>query len=182
MTARLVQKHLIHGTREFELVDDCVNIRSRKGLKDEALTVVLSAVDPKPVAKGSTLAFVSAISREPLIEFFVNKPTPEEFDAFVSKVRERALDEDFGRPRVRETGRTVKVEQVQIAIDMLRTYVTDAEITPLLQSLEALKQDPNNLARLADMYAAFNGLGLIQGAVLNYAPYVGTLMSDDVPD
>jgi hypothetical protein len=177
MTNRLVQKHVVKGTREFELVDDEVNIKIHMPFLQKEYTVVLAVLDPEPVIKGSMLAFVSAVNREPLIEFFVDKPDPESFRDFVGLVKQRATEEDFGKPKGPEN-RNIDVAQLDVALQMLRSYVTDDSIQPFIASLEALRTAPDDPARFNEMYQAFNRLGSMQGAVLTYAPYLVTLFSD----
>lgn len=177
MLTRLVQKHVIKGTREFELVDDQVNIKIVMPFLKKDYTVVLAVLDPEPVIKGSTLAFVSAVNREPLIELFVDNPDRESFAAFVNRVRERAIEEDFGKPRGARRG-DLDVAQLERGLEMLRAYVPDEGVQPFIAALEALKAAPDDPARFAEMFAAFNRLGPMQGAVLTYCPYLSTLFSD----
>jgi hypothetical protein len=178
MTTRLIQKHVIKGSREFELVDDAVNVKINMPFLQKEYTVVLAVLDPEPVIKGSTLAFVSAVNREPLIEFFVDKPDPGSFNDFVSLVRQRAIEEDFGKPKGTKN-RHLDVAQLDIALGMIRSYITDETIKPFIESMEALKAEPDDPARFDEMFAAFNRLGPMQGAVLTYAPYLVTLFSDN---
>ena len=177
MTARLIQKHVTKGTREFELAGDEVNVKMNMPFLQKEYTVVLAVLDPEPVIKTSTLAFVSAVNREPLIEFFVDKPDPESFNDFVSLVRQRAIEENFGKPRGAKN-RILDVAQLDIALEMTRTYITDDSINAFIGSMEALRADPDDAARFNEMLEAFNRLGPIQGAVLTYAPYLVTLLSD----
>jgi hypothetical protein len=177
MTTRLVQKHVIKGTREFELVDDEVNIKINMPFLQKEYTVVLAVLDPEPVVKGSTLAFVSAVNREPLIELFVDKPDPDAFNGFVNLLRQRATEEDFGKPKS-SANRNVDVAQLDHTLEMLRTYITDDGVRPFIEAMEALKAAPDDPARFNEMFQAFNRLGPLQGAVLTYAPYIVTLFSD----
>lgn len=177
MTTRLVQKHVLKGTREFELVNDEVNIKINMPFLQKEYTVVLAVLDPEPVVKGSTLAFVSAVNREPLIELFVDKPDPDSFSDFVNLVRQRATEEDFGKPKGARD-RNVDVAQLDIAVEMLRSYIADESIKPLIESMEALRAEPADPARFTAMFESFNRLGPMQGAVLTYAPYLVSLFSD----
>lgn len=70
-------------------------------------------------------------------------------------------------------------EGITSSISLLRTYLDNTEIEPLITALEALKEDPDNAPLLADTTEAFNNLGIAQGAVLTYAPYLIILLSDD---
>ncbi len=116
MTATLFQKHPIKGTREFRLVGDELEYTIKSPLKKESLNVVLSVLDSEPVISGSILAFVSQVNREPLVELFLDKPDKETFDAFVSMLKQRIAEEDFGRLRVREKGVAVSPERVSESI------------------------------------------------------------------
>jgi hypothetical protein len=177
MTTRLAQKHAIKGSREFELVDDEVRYIIKSPLRTESLSVVLNVLDPEPVISGSTLSFVSQVNREPLVEFFVDKPDRESFDQFVNTMRRRIIEEDFGRLRVLDKGVDVNVDGVTESIDMLLRYVDPQEIETLLAELEELKQNPENPQCLKRVAEAFNGLGFAQGQVLLYAPYINFLLS-----
>lgn len=176
MTTRLAQKHAIKGSREFELVDDEVRYIIKSPLRTESLSVVLNVLDPEPLISGSTLSFVSQVNREPLVELFLDEPDRETFNQFVSTMRRRIIEEDFGRLRVPEKGVDVNVDGVTESIDMLRRYVDPQEIEVLLAALEELKQTPDMhcLQRVAE---AFNELGIAQGQVLLYAPYINFLLS-----
>jgi hypothetical protein len=178
MTTKLVQKHVVKGTREFELVDDAVNVKINMPFLQKEYTVVLAVLDREPVIKGSTLAFVSAVNREPLIELFVDKPDPGSFNEFVSLVRQRVIEEDFGKPRGSKD-RNVDVAQLDVALEMMRAHITDENIKPFIESMEALKAKPDDPTRFNEMFEAFNRLGPMQGAVLTYAPYLVTLFSDN---
>ena len=73
----------------------------------------------------------------------------------------------------------INVTKIDTAITMLKKYITDTDMQPLISALEGLKQDQNNESFLQQLNAAFNDLGITQGAVLTYAPYVNILLSDD---
>jgi hypothetical protein len=177
MTTRLSQKHAIKGTRVFELVDDEVRYVITSPLRTESLSVVLNILDPEPVVSGSMLAFVSQVNREPLVELFLDNPDKDSFDRFVRSMRQRIIDEDFSRLRVRDKGVAVRAEAVRESIDMLRQYVDPGEIEALLAALEQLAQTPDDPRALGDVAEAFNALGFAQGQVLVYAPYVNFLLS-----
>jgi len=177
MTTRLAQKHAIKGSREFKLVDDEVRYIIKSPLRTESLSVVLNVLDPEPLISGSTLSFVSQVNREPLVELFLDEPDRETFNQFVNTMRQRIIEEDFSRLRVPDNGVDVHVDGVTESIDMLRRYVDPQEIEALLAALEELQQTPDLphcLQRVAD---AFNELGIAQGQVLLYAPYISFLLS-----
>ena len=178
---KLNQKHIVKGTREFELIEDGVHVKIDSPFLKKDLEVVFSSLDPEPVISGSSLVFNSVVSHEPLLEFFIDKPDAESFNAFVDIVKERITKEEFGKAGLQDTDRVVNVEQLQATIDMLSTYLGE-EIAPFLASLEALKADPESNARFDDMCKAYDELGPSQGAVLTYATYISTLMTGGVPD
>ena len=206
MKTRLVQKHLLRGTQQFDIVDDTVVVVSKQPMrKEETLTVMLSVLNSEPVIGNAELAFTSRVNNEPLLSLFLAKPNPEEFNAFVNLLKERIQEEyrafaglrattsgalpdapadappEFGEMETGRSARRKKItsEAVGEAIRMLRQYVDSAPIGDFLTVLEALEADPDNPARLNDMLKAFDALGPSQGAVLSYAPYVGSLLSDD---
>jgi hypothetical protein len=74
----------------------------------------------------------------------------------------------------------VNVERLDNDINMLKTYIDENGIKPLLDSLETLKAEPGNEAAFQNMMGAFNDLGIQQGAVLTYAPYLKVLLSQSV--
>ena len=177
MITTLVQKHPIKGTREFRLVDDELEYTIQSPLKKESLSVVLCVLDPEPVISGSTLAFVSQVNREPLVELFLNKPDKETFEQFVGTLRQRIAEEDFSRLRVRDKRVAVDVDGVTESIEMLQTYVASNEIDNLLSALQELRDNPDDLECLVNVADAFNELGFVQGQVITYAPYINYLLS-----
>lgn len=68
------------------------------------------------------------------------------------------------------------------SIKLLRQYVNDASIEPLISAIEALKNDPGNESLFGEFSKAFSELGIVQGAVLTYAPYISSLLSNDLFD
>jgi len=72
---------------------------------------------------------------------------------------------------------TVKIEN---SIDSLKQFVNDSSIEPLISALEALKKDPDNESLFAALADTFTALGIVQGAVLTYAPYISLLLSNDL--
>jgi hypothetical protein len=177
MTTTLFQKHPIKGTREFELVDDEVRYTIKSPLKQESLSVVLNVLDSEPVVSGSTLAFVSQVNREPLVEFFVDRPDKETFAQFIDSMRQKIVEESFNRFHVEETGLQVDVARLDEAIGMLQRYVNPADIEGLLAALNELKAEPENVQRQQQVAEVFNGSGFVQGQVITYAPYLNFLLS-----
>jgi hypothetical protein len=73
----------------------------------------------------------------------------------------------------------VDVARIEESIQMLNTYVKEENIKPFISILEAIKQEPDNESLLAQLYDAFQNLGITQGAVLTYAPSIYDLIVDD---
>ena len=200
---KLVQKHLLKGTREFEIAEDMIHVRIRTPFKEEKLTVVLSMLNPEPAANGPWLEFHSRVKRHPLLTLYRDKPDPESFERFVDAIKRRAREEyeafaglrtgartagpaansyedppEFGEPR-KPRGKPVSIASIDSSIRMLREYMDIAEIDSLLEALEALKAAPENESSIDRLVTAFDELGPRQGAVLTYAPYITLLLSDD---
>jgi hypothetical protein len=55
---------------------------------------------------------------------------------------------------------------------MPKQYVAEADIEPLIDLQESITVDPRNEALLDRLSDVFDDLGLLQGAVLTYAPYL----------
>jgi hypothetical protein len=77
---------------------------------------------------------------------------------------------------------SIKVANIDTALRMLRTYLNTEDINSLLSSLETLKTDPQNEAHQEQVMSVFDELGILQGAVLTYAPYLKIFVSDDLFD
>lgn len=73
----------------------------------------------------------------------------------------------------------INPEGVANSIRLLKTYLDEIEIDPLIIALEGLKENPDSAQHLANVNTAFNNLGISQGAVLTYAPYMIILVSND---
>lgn len=81
--------------------------------------------------------------------------------------------------KIKNRGQPVKVADIDLALRMLKTFMDTQEIHPLLSALETLKTDTQNEAFQAQVINAFNDLGILQGAVLTYAPYLNVFISDN---
>lgn len=68
---------------------------------------------------------------------------------------------------------------IDIALNMLTTYMDARDIQPLITALETLKSDTNSEDYQSQVIEAFNKLGVLQGAALTYAPYLNIFVSDD---
>ncbi len=208
MTTKLKQKHFFKGTQELELIEDYVNIRTKAPFKDvEEIRVVLSVLNPEPVISKSSLDFNSRVNGCSLISLYLGKPNINEFNAFVSELKQRALeefssfaglrapghssgtepgdndeqaeDEESAEERIIKTKKNIDAARVEEAIEMLAAQMELEDIRPFVSALDELKKDPNNRTLLVQVLHAFNDLGSRQGPVLAYAPYVSVLLSDD---
>jgi hypothetical protein len=74
---------------------------------------------------------------------------------------------------------SIKVADIDIAIQMLTKYLDFEAINPLVSALEKLKTEPQNETFQENVINAFNDLGIMQGAALTYAPYLNIFVSDD---
>lgn len=208
MTMKLVQKGLLKGSREFEIIDNAIFVRIESLFKEEKLTVDLSTLDPQPVIKGSELAFYNPHKGHPVFTLALNKPNTEEFNSFIDTLKQSISGEDnsftnietvssetaqaalarnvYEEPtefvesdetREKISFQPVNVERLDGDITMLKTYLADDRFKPLLESLETLKAESQSEMAFKKVMDAFSDLGVYQGAVLTYAPYLTVLLS-----
>lgn len=200
---------MLKGATEYEIFDDHIAIRAKSKFSQtdsETLTVTLAVLNPEPVITRSHLEFVSRVNGEALLSLALSKPNVTEFNDFVNTLKQRAHEEynaiaglnvtaestslngnlyeeppefDEISPADISNAKSVSVEGVENAINMLNTYVNNEEIQPLLTALEALRCAPQEHSKLVDVATVFNELGPSQGAVLTYAPYITIMLSDD---
>ena len=81
-----------------------------------------------------------------------------------------------------DPSRVIDPQQIETSIMMLKQYVREGDIAPLIDVLESMALDPLNEALLDQLSDVFGRLGLQQGVVLTYAPYLSTLLSDGLFD
>ena len=202
---KLLQKRFPKGRREFEIIDDAVYVRMKGLLKEEKLAIDLSTLNPDPVVNGSELEFHGRGRHGLTLSLFLDKPNADEFNAFIDALKQGILGEDetlasagevsqpeapgwnvYAEPPAFEEAEevlddtdfpSVNVDRMDGDITMLKTYLDDDAIKPLIDSLETLKSEPDNKAAFQKMLNTYNGLGIYQGAVLTYAPYLKALLS-----
>ncbi|WP_410350768.1 hypothetical protein [Thiohalophilus sp.] len=207
MTMKLVQKHFLKGTREFEIVNDVIHVRMKTPFREEKITLGLAVLDPEPVINKLCVDFYSRADPEPLLSIFLDKPDADQFNAFIVSLQQRILaasggfsasDADpypagiaanvFDEPpefdesdkkRIENIAQSINPAKLENAIQMLGQYVDDEDIEPLLSALKALRDEPKNEIYMEQVVHAFNELGIVQGAVLTYAPYISILLMDD---
>ena len=177
MTSKLVQKHPLKGTREFQLVDDEIQYTIQSPFKKGSLSVLFDVLDAEPVRSGSTLSFISKVNSEPLVEFFINKPNKETFDQFIKNLQLKIVEKGFGRFRVGHKCVDIDTVKLNQSIEMLQKYVDPTEIKSLLSALVELKANPDDVKCPNSVAKAFNELGFAQGLVITHAPYINFLFS-----
>lgn len=72
--------------------------------------------------------------------------------------------------------------RIESDVQMLNTYLGGADLAPLIAAMAALARSPRDPALRAGVEAAFSGLGIQQGAVLTYAPYLAEMFAGDLFD
>jgi hypothetical protein len=90
---------------------------------------------------------------------------------------------EFGEPgELREavSFKPVNTDRLADDIAMLKAYLNENDIRPLLDSLEVVKAEPQNEAAFRKMLDTFDELGINQGAVLTYAPYLKVVLSESM--
>jgi len=90
---KLIQKHLLKGTQEFELLDDEVRLQIKGPFKSKEKLVPLAILNPEPEIKDGMLNFHSRVKCGPLLSLYLNNPNAKEFHAFVDAVKEEAQKE-----------------------------------------------------------------------------------------
>jgi len=205
MTTRLVQKRFLKGSRTFEIVDDVVNVEVRNPFSKERVSVGLSTLDPEPAVSGPYLQFNSRTGGSAVLSLYLDSPNAEEFNAFVDTLKLRVVEQhsagggtagdgqpaglagnsfeeppDLGEPgqdRLSHIREFTDAAKLADAIRMLEQYGVAEEVKPFISALGALRDDPENEACMVQALEAFEDLGIRQGAVLTYAPYISILLS-----
>jgi len=205
---KLIQKHPLKGTRIFELVDDAVNVQIKSPFKkQETLTVMLTVLNQEPVISKSLLEFTSRVNNEPLLSLYLAKPNAEEFNSFVNLLKQKIQDEFnvfaglkaasssalqgnvFEEPPEFDSDdnadvsvhamKSVDADQLKYSIEIIQTQVGGDSIGNFIAALQDLQADPQNIDHLKKVVSEFHSLGPAQGAILTYAPYITSLLSDD---
>lgn len=91
----LIQKHLLKGTQEFELLDEEIRLNIKSPFKSKTNSVPYVILNPEPVITGSLLEFHSKVKCGPLLSFYIDKPSKEEFDTFIAELKDR-INNEFG--------------------------------------------------------------------------------------
>ena len=171
----LVQKHPIKGSREFQLIDNEIQYTIQSPFKTSSLSVLLDILEAKPVISGSMLSFISKVNKEPLVEFFLNKPNKETFDQFVKDMQLKITENDLGRFRTGDEGVNVNLLRLNESIELLQKNVNPSEIKGLLSALIELATNPTEIQCQSRVAEEFNELGFAQSQVVFHAPYLNFL-------
>jgi hypothetical protein len=78
-----------------------------------------------------------------------------------------------------ESNHSINASSIEESISMLKQYVASEELAPLFGVLRELSEKPDDSALLATLAEVVDNLGILQGAVLTYAPAIAGLLSDD---
>ena len=87
--------------------------------------------------------------------------------------------EDSEQAHLKNLAENYNAKMIAESIQMLEQYVGTEEIAPLIEALKVFNDDPWNEASQKQLLRSFHQLGAAQGAVLTYAPYLITLMSNN---
>jgi hypothetical protein len=78
-----------------------------------------------------------------------------------------------------ETDHRIIAASIDESIAMLEQYLDAEKLAPLLSVLGELARNPDDGALLARLSEVVDNLGVLQGAVLTYAPIIAGFLSDD---
>jgi hypothetical protein len=206
MATTLVQKHLFKGTYRYEIVSERLNVHIKTPFSEVTRSFMLAELDPEPVINKSHLEFVSRVNGEALITLMLARPDSQAFNEFVNTLKQQVLAGGSAFPELMPTGspeglaanvyeeppdfdedfdvvarvrKDVNIEEIDTTIRMLQTYLEPDQTGSLITALEALRAAPESEDRLDRVASVFSELGANQGAVLTYAPYLATLLSDN---
>lgn len=77
-----------------------------------------------------------------------------------------------------DTSGAINAARIDESIAMLEQYLDVDVLAPLLEQLRKLAERPQDKALLDQVFEAVDELGIMQGAVLTYAPYIAILLSE----
>ncbi len=96
MTEKLVQKSLLHGTQEFEILDDALRVTTSGPFRGKkVLDFVLATLNPDPVPNGDRLEFYGRVKCGPMLSMYVDKPDSAAFNAFVDVLKDK-INKEYG--------------------------------------------------------------------------------------
>ena len=74
----------------------------------------------------------------------------------------------------------IDIKKIDTSIELLRHYIDDDRIESVISVLTSLKNEPSKASILTELSETLNSLGILQGAVLTYAPYISVLASNNL--
>ena len=80
------------------------------------------------------------------------------------------------------TPQRIDAAGIAFSIEQLQERFGKDDVAPLVAVLEAMKRNPQDSALMDQLSEALDGLGIMQGAVLTYAPYLAVILSDSAFD
>lgn len=78
-----------------------------------------------------------------------------------------------------ENDHSINASSIEQSISMLEQYLDAEQLAPLLSVLRELAKNPDDGALVARLSEVVDNLGMLQGAVLTYAPIIAGFLSDD---
>lgn len=94
MADKLIQRHLLHGSQELELLDDMLRVTKSGPFRGKkVLDFVLATLDPDPVRNKDRLEFYGRVKCGPMVSLYIDKPDPDAFNAFVDTLKAKVRDE-----------------------------------------------------------------------------------------
>lgn len=94
MADKLIQRHLLHGSQELELLDDMLRVTTSGPFRGKkVLDFVLATLDPDPVRNKDRLEFYGRVKCGPMVSLYIDKPDPDAFNAFVDTFKAKVRDE-----------------------------------------------------------------------------------------
>lgn len=94
MTDKLMQRRLLTGSQEFEILDDTLRVTTSGPFRGKkVLDFVLATLNPDPVRNKDRLEFYGRVKCGPMVSLYIDKPDPDAFNAFVDTLKARVRDE-----------------------------------------------------------------------------------------
>jgi len=81
---------------------------------------------------------------------------------------------------VTTTRKAIDAARIGSSIEQLKKHFGEDDVDSLVAVLESIKRNPQDSALIHQLSQAFNGLSIMQGGVLTYAPYLAVILSDDL--
>ena len=81
--------------------------------------------------------------------------------------------------KMTEADNSVRASGIEESISMLEQFLDAEALAPLLGVLRELSKNPDDDALLTRLSEVLDSLGMMQGAVLTYAPVIAGFLSDD---